>query len=187
MPGVAPTGTVSEIEVGLHPVMFAALVPLNVTVPWEEPKVVPLIMTGVFAGPEPGEITVMFGRTMKGELLLSTPPTVTTTLTLPGVPKAGTVTVMEVSVQLLIAAVWAPNFTVLLPCDRPRLLPFNVTNDPTGADPTERLVMLGGGITVKLTPGLLLLSTVTMTLPVIAPLGTFTVIEVSLQFVTAAC
>ena len=93
--------------------MFAAFVPLNVTVPWEEPKVVPLIMTGVFAGPEPGEMPVMFGRIMKGEVLLSTPPTVTTTLTLPGVPKAGTVTVMEVSVQLLIAAVWAPNFTVL--------------------------------------------------------------------------
>ena len=146
----------------------------------------PLMITGVLAGPELGEIPVMFGSTMKGELLLSTPPTVTTTLTLPGCKSrhghrdggvGPTIDNRRLGSELHRA----------VPCDRPKLLPFDVTDDPTGADPTERLVIPGGGITVKLTPGLLLLSTVTMTLPVIAPLGTLTVIEVSLQFVTAAC
>jgi len=104
MPGVVPTGTVTDIDVGLHPVMLAAFVPLNVTLSCEEPKLVPLIITGVFAGPEPGDIPVMFGRTMKGNGLLSAPPTVTTTLTLLAVAKAGTVTTMEVFVQELTTA-----------------------------------------------------------------------------------
>jgi hypothetical protein len=168
------------MEVGLHPVTFVAVVPLNVTVP-EAPKLVPLMMTGVLAGPELGDIPLMFGSTMKGEVLLSTPPTVTTTLTLPAVAKAGTVTAMEVSVQVLTTAVWVPNFTVLVPCDRPKLLPLIVTDEPTAPEPADRLLILGGGTTVKLTPGLVLLPTVTVTLPVTAPLGTVTVIEVSLQ------
>jgi hypothetical protein len=130
---------------------LVAVVPLNVTVPCEELKVVPLMMTAVLAGPVLGDTPVMFGSTMKGELLLSTPPTVTTALTLPAVAKAGTVTAMEVSVQVLITAVCVPNFTVLVPCDTPKLLPLMVTDEPTGPEPADRLLMLGGGTTVKLT------------------------------------
>src|SRR6185503_3452684 len=100
----APTGTVTEIDVALQLVIFGAFVPLNVTVP-EAPKLVPLMMTGVFAGPELGDTPVMFGKIVKGEVLLSTPPTVTTTLTLPAVAKAGTVTPIEVSVHVLTVAV----------------------------------------------------------------------------------
>ena len=106
------------MDVALQLVTFVAGVPLNVTVP-EAPKLVPLIMTGVFAGPELGDTPVMFGRIVKGELLLSTPPTVTTTLTLPAVAKAGTVTPIEVSVHVLTTAVCAPNLTVLVPCSDP--------------------------------------------------------------------
>jgi hypothetical protein len=39
---------------------------------------------------------------------------------------------------------------------------------------TERLEMLGAGTTVKLTPLLALLETVTITFPVVAPVGTVT-------------
>lgn len=75
---------------------------------------------------------------------------------------------------------------MLVPCVEPKPLPFIVRADPTGPDPAEKFVMLGGGITVKLTPELVLLPTVTVTLPVVAPLGTVTVIDASLQFVTTA-
>ena len=64
-PVAAPTGTVTEMDVALQLVTFVAGVPLNVTVP-EAPKLVPLMMTGVFAGPELGDTPVMFGRIVKG-------------------------------------------------------------------------------------------------------------------------
>ena len=85
--------------------------------------------------------------------------------------KAGTVTTMEVFVQELTTADWAPNFNVLVPWVEPKLLPLIVRADPTGPDPAEKFVMLGGGITVKLTPELVLLPTVTVTLPVSRPAG----------------
>jgi hypothetical protein len=138
------------------------------------------------AGPEPGDTPVMFGSTVKARPLLSTPPTVTTTLTLPAVAKAGTVTAMAPSAQLFTVAAVPLNFTVLEPWGDPKLAPLMVTDEPVGPEFAEKLLMLGGGTTVKLTPGLVLLPTVTVTLPVMAPLGTVTVIEVSLQLEAVA-
>ena len=71
--------------------------------------------------------------------------------------------------------------TVLVLWVAPKLVPVMVTDEPTGPEPADKLVMLGGGTTVKLTPGLVLPPTVTVTLPVTALFGTVTVIEVSLQ------
>jgi hypothetical protein len=57
---------------------------------------------------------------------------------------------------------------------------------PTAPLVTERLVIVGVGRTVKLTPLLPLLETVTTTFPVVAPLGTVTPTLVALQLVAVA-
>jgi hypothetical protein len=93
----------------------------------------------------------------------------------------GTDTTIEVALQLEGAAVVPLNFTVLVPCVVPKFAPVIVTDAPTAPVVGERLVMLGAGTTVKLTP---LLSTPlawTTTLPLAAPLGTGTTIDVALQ------
>ncbi len=50
----------------------------------------------------------------------------------------------------------------------------------------DRLVMLGAGTTVKLTPLLFTPLANTVTLPVVAPLGTVTAMLVALQVLTLA-
>jgi hypothetical protein len=74
-------------------------------------------------------------------------------------------------------AVVLSNTTVLLPCVAPKFVPAIVTTAPTGPELGVRLVMLGVGRTVKLTPLLGTPFTVTTTLPLVAPLGTGTLIE----------
>ena len=64
-----------------------------------------------------------------------------------------------------------------------KLVPVTEISVPTGADAGVKLVIVGGGITVKLTPLLAVPPTVTTTFPVVAPLGTFTVMLVALQHV----
>ena len=64
-------------------------------------------------------------------------------------------------------------FTVLVPWLAPKLVPVIVTDVLTGPDVGDRLVMLGATVTVKLTPLLAKPPTVTTTLPVVAPVGTF--------------
>lgn len=59
--------------------------------------------------------------------------------------------------------------------------PLIVTTVPTGPEEGLKLVMLGEGVTVKLTPLLATAPTVTTTLPVVAPEGTEMAILVSLQ------
>lgn len=61
-----------------------------------------------------------------------------------------------------------------------------MTDAPTGPELTLRLLMDGGGVTVKLTPVLSTPLAWTTTLPVDAPLGTVTVIELALQLVGVA-
>jgi hypothetical protein len=75
------------------------------------------------------------------------------------------------------------NVTVLPPCVDPKLAPVIVTDAPTGPEFGVRLVMDGAGMTVKVTPLLTVPPTVTTTLPVVAPLGTCTVMLVALQLV----
>jgi len=60
-----------------------------------------------------------------------------------------------------------------------------VTEAPTAPEVTDKVVMLGAATTVKLTPLLALPPTVTTTLPVVAPVGTVSTIEVALQLVIA--
>jgi hypothetical protein len=56
-----------------------------------------------------------------------------------------------------------------------------VTCEPAAADVGDTLVSEGAGDTVKLTPPLATPPTVTTTFPVVAPLGTFTVMLVAPQ------
>ena len=108
---------------------------------------------------------------MKLTPLLATPLRVTTTV--PVVAPAGTLTLILVSLQLETEATVPLNVTVLVPCVAPKLVPVTVTAIPAIPDVGLKLVMFGGGITVKVTP--LLedpLFVVTTTGPVVAPLGT---------------
>jgi Na+-transporting methylmalonyl-CoA/oxaloacetate decarboxylase beta subunit len=75
------------------------------------------------------------------------------------------------------------NVTVLVPWAGPKFVPTIFTEVPTTPDVGDRLVILGVGATVKLTPLLALPPTVTTTLPVVAPVGTVTFIEVAPQLV----
>ena len=160
-------------------------VPLNVTVlvPCDDPKLVPLIVTDEPTAPELGVRLVMLGvgRTVKLAPLLATPLTVTTTL--PVAAPVGTGTCIEVLLHVVGVAVVLSNTTVLLPWVPPKFVPAIVTTAPTGPELGVRLVMLGVGRTVKLTPLLATPFTVTTTLPLVAPAGTGTLIEVLAQVV----
>ena len=141
-----------------------------------------MIVTDVPTGPELGETLVTLGPEVVTENdtpLLACPPTVTTTL--PVVAPLGTGTTIEVALQLVGVAEVPLNFTVLVPCVEPKVVPVIVTDVPTGPDVGERLVILGA--TANATPLLARLLTVTTRLPVVAPLGTGTTIEVALQLV----
>jgi len=61
-----------------------------------------------------------------------------------------------------------------------------VTEVPATPEVGDKLLMLGGGITVNDTPLLACPFTVTTTLPVVAPAGTGATIEVALQLVGVA-
>lgn len=122
---------------------------------------------------------------MKETPLLATPPTVTTTL--PDVAPVGTGAMMLVALQLDGVLERPLKVTVLVPCVAPKLVPVIVTEVPVGPDIGLRLLMVGAGtVTVKATPLLAMLLTVTTTLPVVAPAGTGTVMLVALQLVGVA-
>ena len=118
--------------------------------------------------------------TVKLTPLLGTPLSVTTTL--PVVAPEGTGTTMLEAFQLVGVAGVPLKVTVLVPCDAPKFAPAIVTEVPTGPKFGDRVVMLGGGVTVNTTPLLGTPPTFTRTLPVVAPVGTGAVILVSLQF-----
>jgi hypothetical protein len=73
------------------------------------------------------------------------------------------------------------NVTEPEPCVDPKFAPAIVTEAPTAAELGDTLVMLGAGTTVNDTPLLFTPLAFTTTLPVVAPLGTVTTIEVALQ------
>lgn len=187
-PVVAPVGTGTTMVVALQLVGTPA-VPLNVTtlVPCVAPKFVPVIVTGVATAPEAGFRLVMLGAagefTVKLIPLLATPPTVTTTF--PVVAPVGTDTTMLVALQLAGTPAVPLNVTVLVPCVAPKFVPVIVTEVPTVPDEVLKLVMVGAveAVTVKLTPLLATPPTVTITFPVVAPVGTATTIPVAVQLV----
>ena len=78
------------------------------------------------------------------------------------------------------------NLTVLEPCVSRKFDPDMVIGVPTEPEVCDKLPMLGGESTVKFTPLLATLDTVTTMLPVVAPEGTGTVMLVELQAVGAA-
>jgi hypothetical protein len=187
LPVVAPDGTGTTMLVA-DQLVGVAVVPLNFTVlvPWVAPKFVPVIVTEVATGPLVGDRLVMLGPVVTVKLmpLLGRPPTVTTTF--PVVAPAGTGTTMLVADQFVGVAVVPLNLTVLVPCAAPKFAPVIVTEVATGPLVGERLVMLGGTVTVKLTPLLASAFTVTTTLPVVAPAGTGTTMLVADQLVGVA-
>jgi hypothetical protein len=121
----------------------------------------------------------MLGNTVNATPLLFTPLAKTTTL--PVVAPVGTVTLIEVALQLVTVAVVPLNFTVPVPCVEPKFVPVTVTAAPTAPDVGDKLVRLGADTTVNETPLLAVPLTVTTTLPVVAPVGTVATIDVALQ------
>ena len=117
--------------------------------------------------------------------LLACVPTVTTTL--PVVAPVGTVAVMLVALHAVVGAVVPLNLTVLVPWVAPKFVPVITTDEPTAPEVGFSVVIVGAGVvTVKVTPLLACVPTVTTTLPVVAPLGTVTAMLVLLHEVTAA-
>jgi hypothetical protein len=108
------------------------------------------------------------------------------TTTLPVVAPVGTGTVTWVALHVVGIAVTPLNWTVLVPWDVPKFVPEMVTAIPTAPNVGEMLVMLGVGLTVNVFPLLASPATVTMTFPVVAPLGAGVTILVAVQLLGKA-
>jgi hypothetical protein len=94
----------------------------------------------------------------------------------------GTFTVIDVFVQLAALPAGVPlKVTVLELCEEPKLHPEIVTAVPTAPEFGLRLEITGAVDTTKFVPLLAAPPTVTTTLPVVAPQGTFTVMLDELQ------
>jgi hypothetical protein len=146
----------------------------------------PVIVTEAPTAPVVGERPLMLGAgtTVKLFPLLFTPLAKTTTF--PVVAPVGTVVAMLLADQLVTVAVVPLNFTVLLPWLEPKLLPAIVTEAPIAPVAGVRLVILGAATTVNAFPLLATPDTVTTTFPVVAPVGTVTVILLAPHVVTVA-
>jgi len=179
-PVVAPVGTCAVIEVLAQVLIAAAVVPLKLTKPWVVPKFAPVIVTPAPTPPEVGDRPAILGAgiTVKVIPLLVIPLAVT--VTGPVVAAVGTCTVIEVSAQVLTVVAAAP-LKLTEPWVVPKFVPAIVTAMPTPAEVGDRLLMFGGGITVNVTPLLVIPLAVTTTGPVVAPVGTSAVIEVLAQ------
>jgi hypothetical protein len=96
---------------------------------------------------------------------------------------------MLVAVQFVegeTVAVVPLNLMVLVPCVEPKPVPVTVTEVPTAPEVGARFVMLGAATTVNAMPALVTPPTVTVTLPVVAPVGTVVVSVVEVAAVTVA-
>ena len=86
---------------------------------------------------------------------------------------AGTVTLMLVALQLVVAAAVPPKVTVLVPCVAPKFVPVMITAVPGAPEFGLTIVIVGPAAEiVNITPALDRVPTVTTTLPVVAPVGT---------------
>jgi hypothetical protein len=103
------------------------------------------------------------------------------TTTYPEVAALGTAVAILVALQEVTVAGMPLKLTVLVPCEAPKFVPVTVTESPVSPDVFERLAIFGEGTTVKATPLLSTPLACTTTLPVVAPVGTGTTIEVALQ------
>ena len=191
LPVDAPAGTAAKMTSRNQPV-GVAVTPLNVTVlePCGTPKPPPKIPTLVPIRPDVGFRLEMLGVTVNVTPLLTAPPTLTNTgpvtASAPEFATAGTVTTMLVALQLVTTPTPPPvNPTPLDPCAAPKLEPVIVTEVPTGPEVGFRLIMFGGGVTVKTTWLLPTPATTTSTrsFPIGAPVGTGTKTVVAVQLV----
>ena len=176
VPVVAPAGIVAVIEVGETTVKEVAGVVLNIT-PVAPRKLVPAMVTVAPTMPEVGVKLVTVGAgTVK--LVAEVPvPTAVVTTKGPIVAPTGTVVLIDVVVFVAIVAATPLNVTAVA---LPKFVPVIVTVVPTTPDTGEKLVIVGGPITVKL--ALLIpvpLGPVTLILPEDAPTGTVAVIDVA--------
>lgn len=183
-PVLAPFGTGTTMLVWLQ-LVGVPKIPLKATVLPSccVPKFVPAMVTEAPTGPDVGLKPVIVGVTVNKTPLLATPPNVTTTF--PVVAPAGTGTAMAPALQFVGVARAPLNVTVLVPWDGPQFPPTIVTDVPTGPEEGLSEAMLGAR-TVKVTPLVAKLLTVTTTLPVVAPLGTGATMFVALQLVGVA-
>src|SRR5579884_1699371 len=181
VPELELDGIAATICVSLQLTTVPKVVPSHtVPVPCVDPKPEPDIVTSVPAAPAAGDTLVSTGGTANRVPVLDDVPTVTTTG--PVLAPLGTATEMPVSLHALATAGTPLNVTVLVPWVAPKLRPAIVTLVPTGPDPGDRFAMIGEFVTVKeLLLPLATPSTVTTTLPVVAPLGTATLMMVLLQ------
>src|SRR5216683_303594 len=175
------------MEVSLQ-LLGVAVTPLNETVlvPWVAPKFAPATVTAVPTSPEVGDKLLIDG----GGIIVNTIPLLacpfTVTTTLPVAAPAGTGTTIEVALQLVGVAATPLNETVLVPWVAPKFAPATVTTVPASPEVGDKLLIDAGAIIVNTIPLLACPFTVTTTLPVAAPAGTGTTIEVALQLVRVA-
>jgi len=106
---------------------------------------------------------------------------------LPDVAVLGTGTAMLVALQAEGVATVPLKVTVPVPWVAPKFAPVIVTDVPAGPPVGDKPLIAGAGtVTVKLDPLLACPPTVTTTLPVVAPEGAGTAMEVALQLVGVA-
>ena len=186
LPLVAPAGTGTTMLVGFQLVGVAG-VPLKVMVlepcACVEPKLFPVMVTGVPTAPPEGLRLLILGAMPNIALLLVAPEeSVTVTPTLLYAERLlGTMATMLVSLQLVMAAATEPIIKELVPWVAPKPVPVIVTELPAGPEVGLRLEMSGPAVTVKATPLLATPLTVTTTLPLVAAVGTATLMAVLLQ------
>src|SRR5437763_10023235 len=110
----------------------------------------------------------------------------TSRVTGPVVAPSGTGTTMLVALQVVGGIATPLSRTVLVPWVAPKVVPVMVIAVPDAPAVGKRLVMTGGGDTVKATALLAIPFTVTTTVPVVAVAGTGTTMLVLLQVVGVA-
>jgi hypothetical protein len=178
-----PAGADVLMEVSLQE-LIAAGRPLNVSVPplCVAPKLEPKIVTPMPARPALGDMELITGA--GGVITLKFTPLLarswwSVTTTFPDVAPEGTSAVMLESLQLCTVALTPLNATPPNPCVCPKVIPEMVTNEPIWPAVGPIAVILGttgNGLPFVENP-----LTVTIRDPVVAPLGTGTVILVLLQ------
>jgi len=172
-PVVDPAGTGTVILVSLQLVGLAT-VPLKVIllVPCVEPKLVPLTVTTVPAGPEAGLRVAMFGGGITVKVMPLLAPLFVVTTTGPVVAPLGMKATILVSLQLVIPKGVLLSVSVLVCCPDPKLVPVMVTEVPNKPEVGFKLVMVGAGI-LKFTPLLPTTPSLTVTTFVpVSPAGT---------------
>jgi hypothetical protein len=190
LPDLALLGTAVTIRV-LDQLDAVAALPLKVTVlvPLLLPKPLPLIVTDVPIRARVGDSDVIFGAaaaaTVNVTPLLATPLAVT--ITAPVVAPEGTFATMLVVDQLVGVAVVPLNLTVLVPCVVPKFVPAIVTVVPIAPLVGDKEVIVGADVeTVNVTPLLDTPPAVTVTAPVVVPVGTLATMLVDDQLVGVA-